>query len=413
MNTKTSHSALARSNPVFMTAKTAICLMAKAGMDYAAEILHALGLNVNKPLQSMNDPDVILGNAVVVEAKYNTMCRLIEKSGYHICVDLPCGYTPKALQLSEKGIRFIGLDLPIVAQEIKPIMLALAKHPEKISFCEVDATNFDSLRLALKDVDEPMCITTEGMLMYFDENEINAVVSNICAILKIHGGVWITPDPEVTLQFFETFRSVFGENSLDKLAATRKAAERQSEVCSLDNPLIISSMDITSSTEKAEAFIKKHGLKIDKVNLAEEMPTLNIYQQLTNEQIKNFKIAMGHCHYWVITLDNEEPNYDNADKSATPSELTYSIEDNIFKARISGRLDSLNAPKLLTAWEDDKGVIDRAEIECEKLEYITSAGIRVLLMLQENLPLGVTLTKVNPSMAKILTQKGLSKLLLI
>ncbi|MBQ7515502.1 MAG: hypothetical protein IJS96_04410 [Schwartzia sp.] len=96
----------ARTNPIFLTAKMGVCLMAQAGIPDAATIVGSLGLEGNEPFQGLWDSDAILGNALVVEAKYRTMCRLIEDSGYHTCVDLPCGYTPKALRMTEKGDAF-------------------------------------------------------------------------------------------------------------------------------------------------------------------------------------------------------------------------------------------------------------------------------------------------------------------
>ncbi len=38
--------------------------------------------------------------------------------------------------------------------------------------------------------------------MCFDAHEADTVVSNIRAILELHGGLWITPAPEFILQFF-------------------------------------------------------------------------------------------------------------------------------------------------------------------------------------------------------------------
>lgn len=46
-----------RTNPVFMTAKTAICLMAKAELAGAEAIVRALGLENNEPLQEMPDEE--------------------------------------------------------------------------------------------------------------------------------------------------------------------------------------------------------------------------------------------------------------------------------------------------------------------------------------------------------------------
>ena len=148
----------ARVNPVYLTAKTAVCLMVQAGIPDADKIVHALALENNTPLQNMKDAETILGNALVVEAKYRTMCRLIEASGYQTCVDLPCGYTPRAIYMTEHKRNFVGLDLPIVVQEAGPIIRQLAGRAENVSFHGVDATNYTSLKTALQDCVGPLCI---------------------------------------------------------------------------------------------------------------------------------------------------------------------------------------------------------------------------------------------------------------
>ena len=180
-----------RTNPVFMTAKTAICLMAKAELPGAEAIVRALGLENSEPLREMSDEETILGNALVVEAKYRTMCRLIEDTGFKICVDLPCGYTPKAIHMTGRGLRFVGLDLPIVIEEVQPVMCSLGEHAARMSFGGVDATNYASLEKALQGGEGPLCITTEGMMMYFTEDEVENVIANIGKLLTKHGGCWI------------------------------------------------------------------------------------------------------------------------------------------------------------------------------------------------------------------------------
>lgn len=226
--------------------------MAAANIPDASTIVRCLGLENRDPLQNMIAPDVILGNALVVETKYRAMCSLIKDSGCHVCVDLPCGYTPKALHLSKAGMRFIGLDLPIVVQEIEPIIRSLTTSSDEISFHGIDATNYESIRTALQNVTGPLCITTEGMMMYFDAHEADAVVSNIRAMLELHGGLWITPDPEFILQFFYSFRSIFGKDSLAKLATSKESAQQQANVTNLSNPLIINPDDISRSAKTAE-----------------------------------------------------------------------------------------------------------------------------------------------------------------
>lgn len=406
-NLEFNYSVQARTNPVFFTAKTAICLMAKAGISDADKILRCLNLEDNQPLKSMSDSETILGNAILVEAKYRTMCRLIENSGYHTCVDLPCGYTPKALHMSEKNFRFIGLDLPIVVNEFAPIINSISAYPNRITFCEVDATNYESLEKALRDIDEPLCITTEGMLMYFSDDEVDAVISNIRRLLEIHGGCWITPDPEVKLQFILTFTSVFGESSLGKLVTTGNAASKQSDAEILSNSFILDVENLPESIKAAENLLKVHGLKVERINLAEHMPELSVYRQLTHAQISNFKNAMRQCHYWCITIDETQKFSDNV--AVKPFDMKYTIEEKVLQIKLRGRVDSISAPQILTLFETI-GDIAELKIDCSELEYISSAGIRVLLDINKDCIDGVTLFNVNSSVAKILSQKNFTEL---
>ncbi len=408
MNCELNYSVKARINPVFFTAKTAICLMAKAGISDADKIVHCLKLEDNQPLQNMADSDTILGNAIVVEAKYRTMCSLIEKSGYNICVDLPCGYTPKALHLTEKNFRFIGLDLPIVAEEFSPIIQSLAAYPKNISFSGVDATNYESLATALRDVDKPLCITTEGMMMYFTESEVDAVISNIRKILDVHGGCWITPDPEVKLQFMLTFRSVFGEDSLGKLIATGNAAMKQSSVANLFNSFILDLENISSSIKTVENLLKLHGLKAERVNFAENMPSLSIYRQLNPAQIQQFKDAMRQCHCWIITLDEKRKIQENVTVPKKSFVMNCTLDDGILKMTLRGRIDSISAPQILAAFETANA--DAVKIDCSALEYISSAGIRLLIDVHKSCANGLVLFNVNSSVEKILSQNGFTEM---
>ena len=406
MNTKSDYSAMARTNPVFMTAKTAVCLMAQAEIPDAERIVRSLKIENKEPLQDLSGSAVILGNALVVEAKYRTMCSLIENSGYCTCVDLPCGYTPKALHLTSKGIHFVGLDLPIVVQEMESVMHSLAAYPERMAFHPVDATNYDSLDAALENTAGPLCITTEGMMMYFTESELEAVVNNVCTLLEAHGGAWFTPDPEFMIQFFLTFQSLFGEDWMKKLEAAGNAAMKQSDVANLSNSFILDAADIPGSVRRTEAFLAKFGLKAEKLNLAEHMPELSTYRFLTSEQIVRFRKAMGNCYYWVITLDGARKRRNVITEKEQSFAMHYTMENGIFRVSLCGRLDSITAPELLLEWEKEKVAtnIEKVIVDFERLTYISSAGVRVLLTMQEKTKCGVTLIHVSPPVKKLLEQ---------
>ncbi len=405
-------SAWARTNPVFMTAKTSVCLMARSGIPDADAIVRRLGLDGAAEASGMRDDGTLLGNELVVEAKYRAMCALIEASGCRVNVDLPCGYTPKALHLTEKGLRFIGLDLPIVAGEAGPALLALADHPERMRFEAVDATNPDSLAAALEGVREPICLTTEGMMMYFTDSEVDAVLSNVRSLLEGRGGCWITPDPEYILQFALTFRAVLGEGAQQKLMASRDAAAGQSDAGSLINAFIVNPADVPASVARVTALLSAHGLKARRVNLAEHVPELAAYRKLTEAQIEAFRAAMRGCHYWVITPDDQWRGRTEARPDGAFT-MDFRVEDGTFRARLGGRVDTVTAPELLKAWEAEQGEkpLAAAEVDCSALQYISSAGLRVLLIMQKGLGgAKVRLTGVSDAVWEILETTGFAEI---
>lgn len=416
MSINADHDVQARTNPVFLTGKTAICLMAQAGIPHADEIVSVLKIHRDASVPVLDDPELALGNAVVVEAKYRTMCRLIEESGMKTNVDLPCGYTPKALHMTELGLRFVGLDLPIVVSEIGPILTSLSSRPELLSFHGVDATNSASLKEALQDVDGPICLSTEGMMMYFTENELEAVVNGIRELLQIHGGRWICADPEFVLQFYITFKTLLSEGAMEKLLATRKSAEGQSNVDRLSNSLILDPNNVEKSARWTEHFLSKHGLQVERRNVAEYMPELSIYRRLTQEQVSAFKQAMQRCHYWVITLkEAAKPSNEAVATYDRPFNMDHRLQDGTLKLSLQGRLDTISAPELLKLWEAKSAAHEIAEvtIDCSEMAYVSSAGLRVLLIMQKGCSGGVSLYGANPTVTEILVQTGMDSILRI
>ena len=86
--------------------------------------------------------------------------------------------------------------------------------------------------------------------------------------------------------------------------------------------------------------------------------------------------------------------------------MHYTVENGMFRVSLCGRLDSITAPELLLEWEKEKAAthMERAIVDCERLTYISSAGVRVLLTMQEKTKCGVTLIHVTPLVKKLLEQ---------
>ena len=288
--------ARARANTIRLTARMAACLMAEAGVPDAAAIV---GNMRQKGAVGTMDPDALFVNALVAEARYRTLIRLIERTGHRTVVDLPCGYTPRALHLTEKGMRYVGLDAPAVAKESGNILTFLAGHPERMEFHGVDAAGRDSLAAAITDVEGPICVATDGLLMYLTDREASAVIDNIRGLLTAHGGCWITSDPEHALQSTLTFKAVLGEGAApgDRVAELTDAGGPA-------NAFIVNPEDMEASLGIAIECLRRYDLKAKCVNLADHMPELISYRRMTKAQIAAFRAAMRYCHYWVITPDD-------------------------------------------------------------------------------------------------------------
>ena len=109
-----------RTNPIFNTAKMTLFQLAGAGDKDAAAIISKLGLSYDQTQNtaSIKVPEELIAvNSLMLEIRYGTMCKLAEETGFDTEVDLPCGYTPRAIQFARKGIRFVGIDLPAAISE--------------------------------------------------------------------------------------------------------------------------------------------------------------------------------------------------------------------------------------------------------------------------------------------------------
>lgn len=81
------------------------------------------------------------------------------------------------------------------------------------------------------------------------------------------------------------------------------------------------------------------------------------------------------------------------------------------KVAISGRLDTTTAPELEK--ELDFTGITSVEFDLADLEYVSSAGLRVILMVQKNMKGNFVLKNVKPEIMEIFEITGFSDILTI
>ena len=414
-NTAVDYTLLEKVNPVFNTAKMTLIQLAANGDKDAATLAKSMGLTLEATQNSANtkaSQEQVLGGTIMLECRYRTMACLAEESGY-TPVDMPCGYTPRAIAFARKGLRYYGLDLPAVIREASEIIRALvpAEQRELVRFREVDATNYASLEKALEDIDGPVCITTEGLLMYFTDSEAGALCDNIRRILEKKGGCWYLADIECSLQYIIVMRALVGERFMEIMKNATQQTKDKSDVEIGKNALIASPVDMEGSIRKAMAFLAKHGLKAERVNVGENMPKLDALERVTPEQAAAVREGMKHCAFWKITSSGAAVALPSTETKEFHADA--SIQSGTLSLTLTGRLDTISAPSLLSFFEKKKveQALHAVEVDCSRLEYISSAGLRVLLIMHKACTDGVSLYGETDAVGEILEQTGFDSIL--
>ena len=400
---------LEKTNPVFNTAKTTLFQMTQNGNPHAAAIMEKMGLTADtqKSKSFSMGAEEELTFRIVLETRYQTMGRLARESGFPVHVDLPCGYTPRAIETAEEGKEYIGLDLPAVIADMSSIIPSLLdeKQQELVRFCAVDATNFQSLQDALQDVKGKLCINTEGLLMYFSDAEIHPFLDNIKKLLDNHGGCWITADPEIKPEH-DRIRKAIGSDGAEE--ETRQLLQEKADVNDLQNAMMVRIGHEAEDIRRVQAVLSDHGLKAERIRIAGGIAETKAFSQLSPDQGKAVLKATEDVAFWKVVSAGA-----TGDRKET--EHSFAVYDELagdaLELRVTGRLDSLTAPQLLEIYEkrEAAGGIQRVQVDCCAMDYISSAGLRVLLMMQKKH--GVKLKAVNSMVREILETTGFDSVL--
>ncbi len=375
------------------------------------EIFHGVD-----PTDMVNRP-----SDIVRELRYVALNRTIEESGFNVLMDLPCGYTPKVFEFTEKGMQYIGCDLPAVINDFSQIIAAMtdAEQKKMIDFQVVDVTNYESMKVAADKASGPVCIATEGLTVYLTAEETGRLLVNIRRILSEKGGCWLNADAETLEYYMAVFKAVAGDRAMELLLASRKGFSGQSDTDLHKNNASVTNSSggkITVDYDKIEARYRSRGLLVEKVPYYRDDIRLHLFDSMTDEEIEKLKENMKHVNVWKITADpdfKEEPA-DQTEASGLPwqadlpFEVKCSRKDGLLKVRIQGRMDTITAPELLKQFQEAGDGITDIHIDVSNMAYVSSAGLRVLLILYKSLADKdrFVLTGVNAAVREIIETTG-------
>ena len=393
-------------NPTSNTAITTLVLLSGAGYEQATAILEKMGAKKEAVIREVNSDDMMRRvSDIVRELRYVALNRTIDESGFQTLLDLPCGYTPKVFEFTDKGMHYIGCDLPAVINDFTPIIDSIVDENQKkrIDFVVVDVTNYGSMKAAADKAEGPVCIATEGLTVYLNPNEKFLLMQNIRKILSEKGGCWLNADVETLEYYMAVFRAVDGEHAGDLWAATSKIFTGQSDTNMRQNASDVFSgkrsgngESLKVDYEKIEAEYKKAGFVVEKVPYYRDDFKLHLYGEMSAKEISDLRENIKHVNIWKITPDPdfsqkaddilEKCGVDSKQMDSNlPFEVKSELSDGVFTVSIQGRLDSITSPELLKQFQKAGNSIEAIHMDASRLEYISSAGLRVLHMMHDSL----------------------------
>lgn len=94
-------------------------------------------------------------------------------------------------------------------------------------------------------------------------------------------------------------------------------------------------------------------------------------------------------------------------------QITKTIDGNVLNVALEGRLDTMTAPELEASVKEDIATVDSAVIDLKKLDYVSSAGLRVILSMHKSLGAkgGLVVKNPNETVSEVFEVTGFSDIL--
>ncbi len=362
-------------NPVFLTARSSIYRFALWGDENAKKIVAFLEKDGPKEL-FRNVPDKITDPARLVlmstlEARYRTMGEILNKENPKVLLDIPCGYTMRPIEFAGKGIRYFGADLPATIADMAGAVDAILAENEKkyVRMVSADATNPDSVEEALKEVEDEISITTEGLLSYFTDSEMDAIFETMRLVLKKRGGCWLTPDREFG-DYMQLAARVVANG--DKEILERFNMYR-SEIAKKAQSSLGKNAFMSGTLDESIQYANRKGFHVERINFGQYLPDLKSFEGIRDGLMDELREACINLCVWKLTLEDRRKE----ERKSVNFQINTYIEVDTLVMKVSGRLDTLTAPELVARFSD----AEKVRIDFADLDYISSAGLRSLVII--------------------------------
>lgn len=404
-------------NPVFNTAKFCLEFDAENGDTESRLLLDTLGFESTSTQNAKQflPPETLAALRRVrpvfstyVESRFHSVNRLIASMQDRTVVDLPCGYTARGIKMSHVGREYYGFDLPAVIDSMALAVATINKDDKSIHYAAVDATNYETMEAPLSDTTAPLLITTEGLLMYFTQSELEEVFSNVRRLLHKHGGSWVLVDRTYYFNEQRIAEVILGDNPQDLSmfkTISAKGAGAMADIRTYNNAFF------QGTDTEVRAFIQRMGFELREICMADYLPDHLVSLEPVPQTEPDVRDVFRTMFFWELTVKEEENRKTNAN---LPFALETSFKDGLFSVSIQGRMDTITAPELLQRFQELPGKAAAIEVNVDNMAYVSSAGLRVLLMMYKSIEdkTRFKMTGISDAVREILETTGFDQFLL-
>ena len=391
-------------NPIYTTAKGTVLMLAGARDKDAIALLPYLDIGEIQKGNNTTPAEIQKCYMIGQKARYELHNKASLESGKPNIVDLPSGYSPRGFRMADAGKKYYGFDLPIVIDAMKPAAEKTMTEEQRAlaEYHAVDATNYESMKTALGNAKGELCIVTEGLLGYFSESELISLCQAIHRLLSEYGGCWITADSSILQIYTLTFSTVLKGDAAAFLSRMQGHARNMADVDFQKNSMFLNGI------EGAIRFLKEQGFNVKSESVDRYIPDIpGVDADLMKELREAYKVMD------IFTMTVAEKTQKPIDKDL-PFAVESSCVDGVFTASVQGRMDTITAPELLKKFQEAGSGIKEIKIDVSWMAYVSSAGLRVLLMMYKSLEdkSRFKMTGVSEEVREILETTGFDQFLL-
>ncbi len=248
----------------------------------------------------ITDTQTHVAMAALFQSRYHAMNAAIGMASEAASqiIEFAAGVSPRGYQWSQMspGTIYIESDLPLLmnrkAKMVRNSLMANASDNRGVlHYCAIDVLDLDSMLVALNSIDThmPFTIVTEGLLLYFTNDELRQFLENMVTLLsRGRNATWVT--------------DLVTQQNLNELFASHPGVARSvRKVFELTGRTIIASNPFQSNT-CVERYLREFGLRVDRtVSLRDVAPRLNLRIPIDAQFRKNI---VGSRKIWSISINN-------------------------------------------------------------------------------------------------------------